>query len=223
MDKNEEDILMKRLNVFFLVVLLIILQLGCQGRTNNQNANPPNNNQTGTNVVVDTPPGQYYPLKVGSTWEYEGAGNEFASFTRKVVFAQGNLAQISEDNGGTVITRIIQTNENAVTVVYFSGEDYQPQNKLVGGFTSNENDILLQAPVKVGTTWASKNANKSVVSITESVDTPAGKFDNCIKVKFTGQNDTIYQYYKSGVGLVKQEFISGNTTITSTLKKYDIK
>jgi hypothetical protein len=214
---------MKRISIVLLLIMGLIVPAGCGEKPNNQITTPPGNTQPGTNVVVDTPPGQFYPLTVGSTWEYEGAGNEFASFTRKVVFAQGNLAQTSEDNGGTVTTRIVQTNENAVTVVYFSGEDYQPQNKLADGFTSNENDILLQAPVKVGTTWASKNANKSIVSITESIDTPAGKFDNCVKVKFTGQNDTIYQYYKSGVGLVKQEFISGNTAITSTLKKYDIK
>jgi len=214
---------MRQMKIILLSILIVMVQIGCQSPNNNQNSNPPANNQPGMNVVVDIPPGQYFPLTAGSTWEYEGSGNEFASFTRQVAFAQGNLAQTTEDNGGTVITRIIQTNENALTVVYFSGEDYQPQNMIASGFTSNENDILLQAPVKVGTTWVSKNINKSVVSTTEMVDTPAGKFENCVKVKFAGQNDTIYQYYKAGIGLVKQEFISGNTSVTSTLKKYDIK
>jgi len=222
---------MKKISVILLLILALGLLGGCQA-ANNQTNNPPANNIPGNNVPGNnqstTPPEEmpkdYYPLTVGSYWEYEGAGNEYASFTRKVLFAKGNLAQTSEDNGGTVATRIIETTDSYVKVVYMQGEDYQPQNLLETGYTANANDILLQAPVKVGTTWAGNNTNNQIIAIDAIVDTPAGKFENCVKVKLSGLNDTIYQYYKKGVGMVKQEFITtNNETISSTLKKYEIK
>ncbi|PKM77199.1 MAG: hypothetical protein CVU90_08585 [Firmicutes bacterium HGW-Firmicutes-15] len=214
---------MKRISIIMLFILGLNLIGGCQTATNNQSNNPTDTNQPAPNPVVVNLPADYYPLTVGSSWEYEGAGNEFASFTRKVLFSKGNMTQTTEDNGGTVATRIIETTDNAVKIVFFAGEDYQPKNLLDTNFTTNDNDIILQAPLKVSTSWAGKDANKSIIAIDALVDTPAGKFDNCIKVKFAGQNDTIYQYFKKGVGMVKQEFISGNTTVTSTLKRYEVK
>ena len=83
--------------------------------------------------------------------------------------------------------------------------------------------IVLQGPITVGTSWSDQGVNKSIVAVDAVVDTPAGKFENCIKVKSAGPNDTIYQYYKKGVGMVKQEFIAGDTTVTSTLRKYQVK
>lgn len=222
---------MRKINLILLLVLALVVLGGCQG-ISNQTKNPPANNVPGNNIPgnnqITTPPQEmpkdYYPLTVGSYWEYQGAGNEYASFTRKVLFAKGNLAQTSEDNGGTVATRIIETTDSYVKVVYMKGEDYQAKNLFDTGYTANANDILLQAPVKAGTTWAGTNTNKQIIAVDATVDTPAGKFENCVKVKLPGQNDTIYQYYKKGVGMVKQEFITtNNETITSTLKKYEIK
>lgn len=222
---------MKKISVVLLLILALGLLGGCQ-TTNNQTNNPPANNVPGNNVPgnnqTTTPPEEmpkdYYPVTVDSYWEYEGTGNEYASFTRKVLFAKGKLAQTSEDNGGTVATRVIEMTDSYVKVVYMQGEDYEPKNLLETGYTANANDILLQAPVKVGTTWAGTNTNKQIIAVDAAVDTPAGKFENCVKVKLPGQNDTIYQYYKEGVGMVKQEFVTtDNEIITSTLKKYEIK
>lgn len=222
---------MRKLSVILLLVLTLGLLGGCQP-ANNQTNNPPVNNPPANNIPgnnqTTTPPEQLpkdlFPLTVGSYWEYEGSGNEYASFTRKVLYTKGNLTQTSEDNGGTVATRVIETTDSLVKVVYMQGEDYQPKNLLETGYTANANDILLQAPVNVGTTWAGTNTNKQIIDIAATVETPAGKFENCVKVKQPSQNDTIYQYYKKGVGLVKQEFITtNNEVISSTLKKYEIK
>jgi spore germination protein GerM len=168
-------------------------------------------------------PQDYYPLTAGSYWEYEGSGNEYASFTRKVLYTKGNLAETSEDNGGTVATRVIDTTDDVIKVVYFMGEDYEPKNLLESNFKRNSSSIILQGPMTVGTSWTDQGVNKSIVAVDAVVDTPAGKFENCIKVKSAGQYDTIYQYYKKDVGMVKQEFISGDTHVTSTLKKYQVK
>lgn len=173
--------------------------------------------------ILSERPQDYFPLTVGSYWEYEGSGNEYASFTRKVLYTKGNLAETSEDNGGTVTTRIIDTTENVIKVVYFMGEDYEPKNLLESSFKRNSSSIILEGPITVGTSWSDQGVNKSIIAVDAVVDTPAGKFENCIKVKSGGPNDTTYQYYKKGVGMVKQEFIAGDTTVTSTLKKYQVK
>lgn len=214
---------MKRLGILLVIFLASILASGCGNIANNQIANPPGNTQTVPNAAVEVMPGEYYPLTVGSSWEYEGTGNEFASFTRKVLFSKGNLSQTTESNGGTTATSIYKTTDTTVTRVYYAGEDYQPKNLLDTTYSINDNEIVLQSPMKVGTTWPNKNTNKTILALNEVVDTPAGKFEDCVKVKITDNNDTTYQYYKKGVGLVKQEYISGTTTITSTLKKYEIK
>ena len=216
---------MKRISVSLVLLLFIAIISGCQPSTNNQIDKSKNNTKAQPNQVTQTElPSDYYPLTVGSYWEYEGMGNEFAGFTRKVLLSKGNLAQTTEDNGGTVSTRIFETTDKAVKVIYFSGEDYEPENLLETDFSTNENDIILQAPIEAGTAWESKdNVRKSIAATDAVVDSPAGKFENCIKVESAGPNSTIYQYFKKDIGMVKQEFISGETLVTSTLKSYEIK
>ncbi len=219
---------MKRISLILILVLGLGLLSGCQAANNQVNNLPGNQtNNQGNNQIVIPPeemPKDYFPLTVGSYWEYEGSGNEYATFTRKVLFSKDNLAQTTEDNGGTVATRIIETTDTMVKVIYMAGEDYQPKNLLETNFTRNTNDIILQAPLKVGTAWAGNNTNKQIIAVDATVETPAGKFENCIKVKYPGQNDNLYQYFKKGVGMVKQEFITtNNEIISSTLKKYEIK
>lgn len=148
---------------------------------------------------------------------------EYASFKRQVLFTRDNLAQISEDNGGTVIARIFQVNNDSIKSIYFKGESYNPVNLLTSNFVSNDDSRILVTPIKVRTTWTDNNSKKEIIAVNAIVETPAGKFEGCLKIKITNQNDIIYQYYKQGIGMVKQEFISGDTKITSTLKKYEIK
>lgn len=223
---------MRKLSVLVLLIFTLVWLGGCQSANNNTNK-PPMNNPPANDLPGNQPPSppmaplpaDYYPLTVGSFWEYEGSGNEYASFSRKVLFAKGGLAQTSEDNGGTVATRVVDSTASYVKVVFMQGEDYQPQNLLEKGFTANSDDILLQAPIQVGTSWSSPNNTvKQIVDVNFTVTTPAGRFDNCVQVKQPGQDFTIYQYYQKGVGMVKQEFITAdNEIISSTLKRYEIK
>lgn len=60
------------------------------------------------------------------------------------------------------------------------------------------------------------------MDVKAAVNTPAGKFENCDKVKIAGKESTIYEYFGEGVGMVKREFVSGETRVTSTLEKYNI-
>ena len=66
---------------------------------------------------------EYFPLTEGSTWQYLGEGNEFASFTREVLFAREDQAQIIENNGGTISASVFKTTDEEITRVFFQGEN----------------------------------------------------------------------------------------------------
>lgn len=166
-------------------------------------------------------PGDYFPVTQGSTWQYLGDGNEYASFSRKVQYVESNKSQIKEDNGGTVSTSIYQITAEAVTQIYFKGEDYEPKNML--NQPGNRNIDILKAPIKPGTQWTAGNSTREIIDVKASVNTPAGRFDNCVKVKITDNHSTSYEYYKKGVGLVKREFLFQNDKISSVLANYSLR
>jgi len=111
--------------------------------------------------------------------------------------------------------------DNKVTRIFFQGEAYGETNFL--DEESNENVVVLQKPLEVGTSWDEPNGTREIVSIDATVDTPAGEFNNCIKIQISAEDSTLFEYYKNGVGMVKREFISGETQVTSTLEEYEIK
>ncbi|UWG96505.1 GerMN domain-containing protein [Dehalobacter sp. DCM] len=178
--------------------------------------------QTGSSNNEDqVKPGDYFPLNQGSSWQYLGDGNEYASFSREVLYVQGNKSQIKEDNGGTVSTSVYQITDTAVTQIYFAGEDYIAGNIL--NQPGNRNITVIKAPIQAGTEWTAGNATREIVDVKATVNTPAGNFDNCVQVKITENQSTSYEYYKKGIGLVKREFISGNDKISSILASYSLK
>lgn len=81
-------------------------------------------------------------------------------------------------------------------------------------------DILLKAPVAVGTSWTWKEEDsifkREVTSVTGNVTTPAGVFKDCLVVEFTTKTDFADRselvirstsYYAPGVGLVKLDVL----------------
>lgn len=169
--------------------------------------------------------GDYFPGTVGSYWKYKGAGNEYASFSREVVFAGDNRVQLKENNGGTMTDAVYEITDMQVSRVYFIGESYEKKNYL--DQKGDQNQIVLKLPLKQGESWENTDDQREVVSQNVSVDTPAGTFDQCVKIKISPQpaasTAVTYEYYKEGVGLVKREFVSGGDTISSTLEEYKIK
>jgi hypothetical protein len=152
-------------------------------------------------------PVDFFPLISGSTWDYEGEGNEYASFTREVLFTSGDRAQIRENNGGTSSAAVFKTSPDAVTRIFFMGEAYGEDNFI--NTEPKENIIILKAPLQVGTKWEEPNGTREIVDINAKVDTPAGTFEECIKVKITSEDSTLYEFYKKDIGMVKREFRSG--------------
>lgn len=170
---------------------------------------------------VNLSPADFFPLTVGSTWDYEGEGNEYASFIREVLFTSSDRAQIRENNGGTASAAVFKISPDAVTRIFFMGEAYGEDNFI--NTEPKENIIILKAPLQVGTKWEEPNGTREIVDMNAKVDTPAGSFEECIIVKISSKDSTLYEFYKKGVGMVKREFRSGESVVTSSLKKYVIR
>lgn len=205
-----------------LLVFIVIISLSActvsKESKNGQTTPPKIENKQAVIKVCD-----YFPLTAGSSWEYEGIGNEYASFNREVLFSEGKQAQIKEDNGGTVSTSIFAISDDSIERIYFTGETYNPENLLPDKFSSNDNTIIIKGPLKIGTSWGEGKNKREISSLDMSIDTPAGKFEHCLQIKSGSQDSTVYEYYSKGTGLVKREFISGEAEIISQLKKFNIR
>ena len=164
---------------------------------------------------------EFFPMSEGTKWQYLGEGNEFASFTSEVLFVKGDLAQIMENNGGTISASVFKVSDEEIVRIFFKGEEYDETNFL--DEEPNDNLVILKRPLKVGTKWETTHGTREIVETDAIVDTPAGKFEDCIKVRISLDTSTSFEYFKHGVGMVKREFIYEDTIVTSTLEKYEIK
>lgn len=164
----------------------------------------------------------YFPTNPASTWIYEGYGNEFAAFTRKVILQQGDRVQMMEDNGGTRMGQVYQVTAEAVIQTYSTEEYYTDKNLL--NEKSNRHLLLLKTPIKAGAVWQDDRDKREVLSINETLQVPAGTFSNVIKVKITSpdsqQETQQFEYYAPHTGLILREFIGKDYTIASKLKSF---
>ncbi|MGI6678779.1 MAG: hypothetical protein ACOX2Q_06905 [Dehalobacterium sp.] len=218
--------------IFLKITLLMVLILamivsGCSGgkEPSPEPNEPPGQEEPGdTENPTPSDPlalADYLPLTVGNTWHYLGEGNEYATFTREAVFAQGNRAQIKEDNGGTVSAMVFETTEDTITVVFSQAESYENENFLDA--KSNDDLIILKTPLEIGTKWETKDSTREIIDLNAALETPAGAFEQLVKVEIIFPDSTMYEYYKAGVGLIKREFSSEGFEVTSTLEEYEIK
>lgn len=222
-----QALLNKKIIVVLLIGLLVLLAVGC-AKGNDDNLKEEPNKKTSEDkkeeekekllTVKDV-----YPLQQGNYWKYAGEGNEYAAFEQKVLFVEGNKAQLQVANGGTVMAMIYEYQDGKLVVVNSEEEFYEEENIL-----DRENEmsqVILKEPFTVGTTWESADRKYTIEAIDAIVETPAGKFTNCIKIINTDQENSSksYVYYKPGIGLIKQEFIGQDFKVVAELEKYDVK
>lgn len=225
-------------NIFFTTIIIVCFTLiaaglvSCTSKAQDtpEKENVPQTTPTPIPTPTPTPVSKddsllgFYPLKIGSMWEYEGEGMEYASYIQKVTASSGNKYQVTIDNGGTVIANVIEERRDSVVNTYRSGEAYNNENIL--DKPSNINIILLQAPLEKGNFWISEDNHYEIVDTEADVTVPAGEFKDCIAVKvtFKDQTSNMIYYYKKGIGMVQSEFRTDEgDLITSKLKRYDLK
>lgn len=228
---------MKIKSILVLLMSFSFLLTSCSQKTNTSETPIPTETESEVPVVLLA---DYFPLTKGDFWKYLGDGNEYASFTREVIYTDGiftgigkqpygygsssvfylTYAQISEENGGTVISSVYHLTNDEITCVYFKGEEYNKEYLI--DQPSNCNVIILKAPLEIGTTWVSGTDTREIISLDASVITPLGEMTDCIMVKITDENSYTYEYFKKDIGLIKREFHSGETIISSTLEEMNL-
>lgn len=209
---------MNKLLSIILVISLAIFFTGCVKKTN-----PPTENLPKELIVTDV--SAYFPADAGSTWTYEGQGNEYAGFKRTVIHREGTLVQFSENNGGTQMGLVYKITPEAVTLLYAVEEHYTDASVLRQ--QPNRNEVLLQAPLRQGATWQDARYKREVVSTRASVSVPGGTFNNAVQIKSTPLHQTtsayLIEYYVPNMGLVSREYISNEFQVTSKLKSWSRK
>ncbi len=158
--------------------------------------------------------GDYYPLKVGTKWNYElKVGDRKVLITNQVAKIETiddqKMARVE-----TVMNNNIAASEHLISTpagvfrTRFNGSDVSPPI------------CLLKLPVKVGDEW--KDTNKigndqlkttCKVEAAETIEVPAGKFDT-LRVNVSAQVgdqtvETIY-WFAANTGVVKQSFNAGD-------------
>ncbi len=219
---------MKKLKVIITIALIIAIFsffIGCQlVQGPNGAIGDPDNGETPTPTptpeAIEDDVSTYLPIKVGNYWEYEGEGNEYASFTQEIIYGENGRFQMMNDNGGTVMANVIEVTQDSIVNTYREGEIYDKRNVL--NKPSNLNIIILKRPLAVGNTWVSEENIYEIIKTDETVEVPAGTFDNCIVVRITFKDGNEgFAYYRKDVGLVRSDFVLGEAEIiTSRLKAY---
>lgn len=196
--------------------MTIMLLAACTQETEQPGTEEPQ--EQGEKVSVS----DYYPLAVGNQWEYEGVGNEYASYTQKVLYSKGYKYQVMIDNGGTVSANIYVLNDESLVLIYSEAEVYD--EKIVLDEVGNMEDIIIKAPLEVGTKWESQGNLCEITDTDATVTVPAGTFENCIVIKVTYKESGAFSnfYYSKGVGLVKSEYIDNDFEVLSLLKSYKL-
>lgn len=115
--------------------------------------------------------------------------------------------------------------------VFYLGEDVDDyeDGKVVGhdgswlyGKDTPAPGVIFSAKPTVGQKWRTEDVSdeigeqNEVVSISETVKTPAGTYKNCVKVKEDLADGTIeYKYYAPGVGVVREQPHDGDVFLKS--------
>jgi len=164
----------------------------------------------------------YFPLSEGSWWNYGGAGNEYAPFKRSVVARQGNRFQVRDETSGTVVAAVYEIDEDTVRLVASQEEAYA--DTPLFDAPANRDEVILQTPLTVGTSWWNGNRQRTIVDTSSRVESSGGIYQDCLEVesRSTGSSATTHEFYCRGIGLVQRVFQDGDTTIYSFLKDHKI-
>lgn len=174
----------------------------------------------GSDVIPELSIEDYYPLNNNAKYDYEGTGNEYASYEVFVEYTSANKIQQRVDNGGTVMARVLELKDGKLTRLLSKGETYYRENLL--DRKDGAEEIILMEPLQKGTTWTLADGRvRSITSISTQVTTPLGTYD-AIEVVTEGPNGNVTDYYAKNIGLVKSIFASEGVEVVSSLKSMEV-
>lgn len=218
---------MKKLMYFLILSISFIFAIGCSKNISKPASEleevskpvPASQQETPSNTKETMPVYKikdYYPFKENITLEYEGNGNEYASYSVWVDYIRDNRIQLRKNNGGTELVNVIENKNGELKIVFSKEEVYYRED-----FTSkpsNRDEILLKEPLIKGTSWTLSDGRKRYISnVDVEVSTPAGSFKT-IEVTTEGKGFKDLDYYALNTGLVKSLYVAEGMEVSSSLK-----
>ena len=206
--------------ILIIISFALLLFSGCTKSGDNSD---PTTDPT-TKQPEDPKVSDYFPLKADVHMKYFGEGNEFAEYETFVDFINGNKIQLRVVNPGTISAEVYTVDDDALTLVYAEGEVYYRHD-----FTSmaTNDEILIKAPIMVGTSWNIKNSStRTITAVDKKLTVKAGEYD-ALEVTTEAEDYTATQYYAKDIGLIKEVYSSKDGTgadeftVTSELEKME--
>jgi hypothetical protein len=152
----------------------------------------------------------YFPSK--PVKKYFTGGFENGGFTQTFEKFEGDKVQVKQFDTAVGIALIYQISDEHIRKIYGAEmPDGKNEEDYIGRVQENSNDIILKAPLVVGTKWTNNKGDKYEVSgVNVKVKTPAGTFNAVeVTVKYTGWDSVNKFYYAKDLGVVKSSIISG--------------
>lgn len=144
----------------------------------------------------------YFP-QVEMTLEYSG-GFENAGFTQIVDWIEGDKVQIKHIDTGAYLAMVYQVTDEYIKLIYaeeVSGEGFK--ENYLESFNPNREQVILQAPLKLGTKWSVDDSQYEITATDVEITTPTGTFTT-IEVTQSRDEFEVKSYYANGLGLVKR-------------------
>ncbi len=174
---------------------------------------PPDSAEVTVEETGPQPTADYYPVGLGYWWEYTGSEVEPGGVRpqQEITLTVTCLRQVVGAGETWHELRVQFTDpQQAPRYMYFQHDD----EGLRELYADDSTMYKLKAPVQVGTQWFDDQAPEHyfvIESVTETVDVPAGVFEDCVKVREHnvaqgGDDWDIFAWFKAGVGVVKSEY-----------------
>lgn len=159
----------------------------------------------------------FFPFRENTRYEYEGEGNEYASYTVLTEFILSDTVQQRINNGGTEIVKVFRAAEGKVTELLSIGETYYRENFLAANYFDGGR-ILLAGPIEEGASWAFDGGTKTITDTAFDIATPTGNY-KAVEVTTADAEGEVFglDYWAAGIGLVKSVYDPGGEEISSTL------
>ncbi len=218
---------MKKNICVILLTAVFMLTSGCSSLKNitnpkpstgseqsqNSDGSPKNTKENSSAYTIK----DYYPFKENVRYEFQGSGNEYASYWTTVDYLKNNRIQLRTNNGGTETVRVLENKDGMLKNIFTREETYFRED-----FTSKQaskEDILLKEPLVKGTAWTSAEGKKRYISNVDlEVKTPSGIY-KALEVTTEGDGSKDISYYALNTGLVKTLYASNGLEVTSSLSK----
>jgi hypothetical protein len=140
--------------------------------------------------------------------KYFSGGFENAGFTETIDKLAGDKVQVKWLNTGTGFASVYELKEEDIRRIFRTEEnDGKFKDDYIGTTEDNSNDIILKAPLVVGTKWTNDGEGKyEITGVNVKAQTPAGTFYT-VEVTYTKGEFVKADYYAKDLGLVKSSII----------------